>query len=115
MTSPNGFKVPVLPNVPTSMTSTTGTHPKVGISSKAQGLGNHASTPLDDISFQWDGFTPSSQALPTSMKDRPHGKNYSLPLFFFFLLYYCIFAFFFFSLVVLKDPVGLLMTMRLLV
>ena len=78
MTSPNGFKVPVLPNVPTSMSSTTGTHPKVGISSKAQGLGNHASTPLDDISFQWDGFTPPSQALPTSMKGRPPGKSYSL-------------------------------------
>ena len=73
------------------MSSATGNRPKNGISSKAQGPGNHASTPLDDISFQWDGFTPPSQALPTSMKGRPHGKSYSLLLRFFVLLHLCIF------------------------
>ena len=63
------------------MSSTIGTRPKIGMSGKAQDPGNHASTPLDDISFQWDGFTPPSQTLPPSMKGRPPGK-------------YCIFYFF---------------------
>ena len=77
------------------MSSTTGTRPKIGMSSKAQDPGNHASTPLDDISFQWDGFTPPSQALPTSMKGRPPGKSCSFHsrFYLFFVLHLASFHF----------------------